>query len=79
MIDLRITSKYPTEALRWQSQLKEWCAAHTTTIDNSLSEPEIHEGKKIIKGVNAINQFLKEYRAFMDDWYDCRCDKWTEK
>lgn len=77
MIDLHITSSI-SEELIWQNQLKEWCVAHQIIIDPSLSEPEIHEGSKKVVGVAAINQFLKEYKEFMDDWYDCRCDKWMD-
>lgn len=78
MIDLRITSKYPEEVV-WQKQLKEWCAAHRVTEDVTLNEPEIRQGNKVAKGVSSIEDFLKEYKAFMDDWYDCRCDKWMDQ
>lgn len=78
MIDLRITSKYPEEVV-WQKQLKEWCAAHRVTEDATLNEPEIRQGNKVAKGVSSIEDFLKEYKAFMDDWYDCRCDKWIDQ
>lgn len=76
MIDLRITAKHPEELI-WQKLLKEWCAAHKVTQDVSLVEPELHQGNKVIKGITSIDRFLKEYKLFMDDWYDCRCDKWT--
>ena len=76
MLDLRITSKYPEES-KWKFKLEEWCAAHKITIDKSLEVPELHEGKKVVKGVASIEAYLKEYKAFFDDWNDCRCDKWT--
>lgn len=78
MLHLHITSKFPKEQ-EWQNQLKSWCVAHKVTEDASLTLPEIHENKKIVKGLDAIDQFLKEYKIFMDDWYDCRCDKWMDK
>ncbi|UXX79341.1 hypothetical protein N7E81_18470 [Reichenbachiella carrageenanivorans] len=78
MIDLRITSTLKEE-LVWQAQLKEWCAAHQVTVDTTLAEPEIYEGKKKAIGIAAIEAFLKEYKTFMDDWYDCRCNKWQEE
>lgn len=78
MIDLRVTSKYPEEQI-WQKQLKEWCTAHKVSEDTTLEEPELHQGKKVVIGVSSIEVFLKEYKAFMDDWYDCRCDKWLDE
>lgn len=78
MINLRIAS-YSSNELSWQNQLKEWCVAHQVSIDPALSEPEIREGGKTVVGVTAINQFLEEYKGFMDDWYDCRCDKWMDE
>jgi len=77
MIDLRITTKY-AEELEWKSLLEEWCASHKITTDQSLKEPELHEGKTIVIGIDSIEKFLKEYKAFMDDWNDCRCDKWMD-
>ncbi|SMD38063.1 hypothetical protein SAMN04488029_3614 [Reichenbachiella faecimaris] len=78
MIDLRITTKFKEEEA-WKAQLKEWCVAHKITEDPSLDEPILLEAKKITKGLAAIETFLQEYKAFMDDWYDCRCDKWMDK
>ncbi|WP_422362221.1 hypothetical protein [Reichenbachiella sp.] len=75
MLDLRITTKYPEELI-WKAKLEEWCAAHKITIEKSLEEPELHEGKKVVRGISSIESFLKEYKAFLDDWNDCRCDKW---
>lgn len=75
MVHLRITTKF-SEELKWKAKLEEWCAAHKITIDKSLKEPELHEGKKVVCGIASIEAFLKEYKTFMDDWNDCRCDKW---
>lgn len=75
MIDLHITSATSDE-FGWQNQLKAWCVAHRVTEDPTLTQPLLFEGGKRIEGVAAINSFLKEYRSFMDEWYDCRCDKW---
>lgn len=77
MIDLRITSRLPEE-LVWKAQLDQWCAAHRLTTDLSLKEPELHEGRKVFKGVSSIEQFLNEYKLFMDDRKDCRCDSWLD-
>ncbi|WP_420579788.1 hypothetical protein [Reichenbachiella sp.] len=77
MIELRISAKHSEEII-WKSQLEEWCAAHKITTDSSLEVPELQEGNKIVRGIESIDKFLKEYKVFMDDWYDCRCDKWNE-
>ncbi|MEO9967886.1 MAG: hypothetical protein ABJF11_18990 [Reichenbachiella sp.] len=77
MISLHITSRLSAETL-WIDQLKEWCVAHEVIQNESLQVPELHEGGKKMVGTREIEDFLKEYRTFMDDWYDCRCDKWQE-
>lgn len=60
----------------WEDQLKEWCVAHKIAVDASLSEPELIEGTtKKAEGTQSINEFLEEYKSFMDEWYDCRCDR----
>jgi hypothetical protein len=74
MIQLHIPKDYAAHAT-WENQLKEWCAAHKIIIDEALEEPEIREKEKVFKGSKAIDKFLKEYKSFMDDWYDCRCDR----
>lgn len=61
----------------WEDQLKEWCVAYKIEKNSTLKEPELQEGKeKPVVGAQSIDNFLKEYKAFMDEWYDCRCDKW---
>ncbi|MEP2024962.1 MAG: hypothetical protein ABJH98_11160 [Reichenbachiella sp.] len=78
MINLRITTKYKEEEI-WKNQLKEWCVAHQVIEDPLLDDPVILEGKNKAEGIEAIQAFLKEYKTFMDDWNDCRCDKWMDK
>ena len=78
MIHLTLTNKNAQEEI-WQSKLKEWCVAHKLTVDSSLEEPVLLEKDRTYKGIAAIDQFLYEYKSFMDDWYDCRCDKWMDQ
>lgn len=67
------------ESNEWRTQLQEWCVAHQVIENPALSRPEIKDGNKHVVGIVAIDEFLKEYKVMMDEWYDCRCDKWMDE
>lgn len=64
-----------TEASDWKALLEELTVSHML-VTNHTHIPYLREGKKEVKGVEAINQFLAEYRTFMTTWNQDRCDMW---
>lgn len=77
MLQIKIPQGFK-EYLSWENQLKEWCVAHKIEIDQGAEAPFLIEGDKIIVGAESIGRFLEEYKLFLNDWYDCRCDKWMD-
>lgn len=63
------------EATDWKSQLEQMTVAHLM-VESAETTPYLREGKKEVKGIAAINQFLEEYKAFMATWNQDRCDMW---
>lgn len=77
MIKLYVDANTP-QAQKWKETLKEWCVAHQIVETVPSSIPEVKDGNRHIVGTEAIDQFLREYKIAMDEWYDCRCDKWLD-
>ncbi len=63
------------EANDWKEQLEQMTVPHLM-IQSEREVPYLTEGKTQVNGVDAINQFLKEYKAFMASWNQDRCDMW---
>ncbi|MDN5200254.1 hypothetical protein QQ008_02755 [Fulvivirgaceae bacterium BMA10] len=75
MIELHISPK-ETLQLRFQERLEEMTVSHKVILHDTLKEPILKQGKELYTGIETINDFLKELEIFMQQWYECRCDKY---
>lgn len=77
MLHFKVPENYQNHH-QWEDKLKEWCASYKLDKLNDIAEPTLTDGKRIAVGESEIDVMLKDFKAFMDDWYDCRCDKWMD-
>lgn len=64
-----------SKAVAWKSQLEQITVAHLM-VESAQATPYLREGKKEVRGIEAIDQFLEEYKSFMATWNQDRCDMW---
>lgn len=59
----------------WKERLERMTVPHQM-VTSSIKEAKLSEGKQLVTGVAAIEQFLKEYEADVKFWNQDRCDMW---
>ena len=74
MIELQISPKIECH-VNLKDRLGKMSLARNVTESTKTKIPILREGAEIIEGCEDINSFLTKYDTFIDQWYECRCDK----
>jgi len=62
-----------SQTKNWRERLDKLIISYKAEQQSGLEQPIITEGKKQYSGTVAIEKFLKELEAFVDDWRTPRC------
>ncbi len=77
MIELQISPKIECH-LNLKERLEKMSLARKVTESTKTKIPILKEGSETYKGCEDINSFLTKYDSFIDQWYECRCDKYDQ-
>jgi hypothetical protein len=75
MIELRISPNIECHLLL-KERLEEMSLARRIIESPKTKIPLLKEGGEAYKGCEGINSFLIKYESFVEQWYECRCDKY---
>lgn len=71
-----ITIAYPNKDKvieDWKSQLEELVTAHKLVEDVTLEVPVLKDSSTVLKGEQAINDYMNSLMEFKEVWFACSC------
>ena len=75
MITLYYSSQ-TKEIPEWQNRLERMAIKHRLITKEEFADPQLQDGKECIKGAASIDAHLNKLEAFVQSWYEDRCDKY---
>ena len=75
MIELHISPKIECH-VRLKDRLEEMSLARKVIESEQTKIPLLKQGTESYKGCDDINSFLIGFESFVEQWYECRCDKY---
>ena len=76
MIEIHYPNSHGEIVSRWKHYLKDIVVAHQLISDDNLVLPFLRSSNEKVEGEEAIEQYLEELRKEVDEWRECRCDKY---
>lgn len=75
MIALTISSADP-QHVAIEKQLEKMSLARHVTVDHDIQVPVLIHDEKVYEGLPAIEEYLVCLQGLVEEWYECRCDKY---
>ena len=76
MIEIHYPPSYGEIVSKWKSYLSDLVVAYNLVPNNNLALPFLRSSNEKVEGGEAIEQYLEELRKEVEQWRECRCDKY---